>query len=120
MTHERPPDVDRRLRDAFPRDTHAVSRVIRGALASDARQRVHWRMALAGGFALALLAAVLGVWPARPVPAPSDVTTLSGSFARGLLVLSMPDGSVSISDGGTREDRPPDGYGILLVEGELK
>jgi hypothetical protein len=75
---------------------------------------------VAGGIAVALLAVVLSVWPARPLPAPSDVTTLSGSFAGGLLVLSMPDGSVSISDGGTREDRPPDGYGILLVEGELK
>jgi hypothetical protein len=43
---------------------------------------------------------------------------LSGSLTDGLLVISLPDGSVSISDGGTRDSRPPDGYGIVLVEGD--
>jgi hypothetical protein len=45
---------------------------------------------------------------------------LSGSFAGDILVLSEPDGSVSVSGPGAREDRPPDGFGIVFVEGDFK
>jgi hypothetical protein len=32
--------------------------------------------------------------------------------------VSAPDGSVSVSGPGARDDRPQDGSGIVLVEGE--
>jgi hypothetical protein len=76
---------------------------------------------VASGVVCVLIAAVSAVWlpgPFRPVPGTPEVVSLSGSFTDGLLVLSLPDGSVSISGEGTRESRPPDGCGIVLVEGE--
>ena len=119
MTHERPPELDRRLREAFQPDSRTVARVVRGARVAEARQ-VRWRVALGVGVAAALIAAVSTRWPAQPAPGSLEVMSLSGSLTDGLLVLSLPDGSVSISDEGAREDRPPDGYGIVLVEGESR
>lgn len=120
MTHERPPDLDRRLRDAFPRDTHAVARVVRVALAAETRRSLLKRVAVGAVGAAALVAAISAVWPARPAPGSLDVIPLSGFLTDGVLVISLPDGSVSISDEGTRDSRPPDGYGIVLVEGDSR
>jgi hypothetical protein len=92
--------------------------VARGALAADTRRPVRWRVAFGVGLAAGLIAAVSTVWPDRTVPGPFEVMSLSGSLTDGLLVISLPDGSVSISDEGTRDSRPPDGYGIVLVEGD--
>jgi hypothetical protein len=66
--------------------------------------------------ALALTAVV--VWWPRPavvsVPAESVV---SGSLTDGVLVLTWPDGSASILGADRSGERPPDGVGIVLVEG---
>jgi hypothetical protein len=53
-------------------------------------------------------------------PEPSADLVLSGSFTDDVLILSAPDGSVSLSGPGTRDDRPPDGSGIVLVEGDFR
>jgi hypothetical protein len=120
------PDVDWRLREAFEPEAQAVARVTAGALSATAAcgrpRRLAQRLAWAGG---AVLAAALGAavyWRAASSPAagqaPADL--LSGSFTGDVLVLSEPDGSVSVSGPGTRDDRPPEGFGIVLVEGDAK
>ena len=120
MTHEEPPDVDRRLRDAFRLDPRVVAKVVRAALEPEARVPLRWRLAAGAGAAVVAVSAALALWPHRPAQVPPEDMSLSGSFTNGVLVLPLPDGSVSISDDGTRESRPPDGYGIVLVEGELR
>ena len=94
--------------------------MVRGARAAEARRPRHWRVALGVELPPPLIAVVSTRWPARPAPGSLEVMSLSGSLTDGLLVLSLPDGSVSISDEGARENRPPDGYGIVLVEGESR
>jgi hypothetical protein len=124
MTNDPLPDVDRRLRGAFEPDAAAVARVTvaAGEASRRGRRRQALRLAWAGG---AVLAAALGTavyWRVASAPvieqAPTDL--LSGSFTGDVLVLSESDGSVSVSGPGSREDRPPDGFGIVLVEGDLK
>ena len=67
------------------------------------------------------LAAVLVCWPSRPVPpAEPAVAVLVGAVTDGRPVVPLPDGSVAISGGEARQGRPDDGYGIVLVEGELR
>ena len=86
------------------------------------RQR-HWPI-LAAGAAVLLVASALAFWPARPLPTPeSDPLAspmLSGLLTDGALVVSLSDGSTFISWGGARDDRPPDGSGIVLVEGAIR
>jgi hypothetical protein len=53
--------------------------------------------------------------PAEPAGA-----VLVGSVTDGLLVIPLPDGSVAITGGEVRQDRPDDGYGIVIVEGGLR
>jgi hypothetical protein len=130
MIDEPRPDIDRRLRDAFAPDPAAVRRVAENA---GARPRLepegrHSRLAaraaalcVTGGAVLAvvMLLAQLRMPPPVAEPEPGR-TSLSGSFTDGLLAVSLPDGSTSITSAGARDDRPPDGYGIVLVEGEIK
>jgi len=122
MPEDTRPDVDRRLRDAFEDDPAAAARVVGGALATSARAPHFRRVGLAAGAAVACIAAVLAFWSSPPAaePEPPAVMSLSGSFTDGLLAVSLPDGSTSITSAGAREDRPPDGYGIVLVEGGIK
>jgi hypothetical protein len=53
-------------------------------------------------------------------PAEPAAAALVGSVTDGLLVVRLPDGSVAVTGGEVRQDRPDDGYGIVLVEGELR
>jgi hypothetical protein len=119
MTLERPPDVDRRVRDAFGGNEAAAARIALGAFARAAkpsRRSSSWRYAVLPAAGLVLLGIYL-VQP-RSVPLKSaEPPALSGTLADGMLVVSMPDGSVSITDASMRDDRPPDGVGIVFVEG---
>jgi hypothetical protein len=120
MTLERPPEVDGRLRDAFRGDDAAATRVVRGAFARAERpvpRATWWRYAVLPAAAVVVMLVVLLVQP-RPAPVePAESPALSGSLIDGVLVVDLPDGSVSITDAGIRDDRP-DGFGIVFVEGE--
>ncbi len=129
------PDIDRRLREAFEDDGAGAARVARAALAEgDARgsrgaagSRRRWA-AVAAGAAVLLVAFAVEWWPAPPLQAPGveptsqlDATpVLSGSILDGALIVSLPDGSTSISWGAARNDRPPDGSGVVVVEGVIR
>jgi hypothetical protein len=124
MSDERRPDIDRQIRDAFEPEPLAAIRIARAALAARADRRFRWT-AVAAAAAVIVLAASLAFWPrpepiTEPAPGSDAMTSLTGSFTDGVLVMSAPDGSVTIVGGVVREDRPPDGYGFVLVEGELR
>lgn len=140
-SHEPCADVDARIRTAFEPHPGAAARVTRAALAAEVshppatagapgsparrRQALRW-LGVAATAAVVILAASLALRPSRTVTSSDHAAdtdgapSLTGSFADGLLVVSLPDGSVSILGGEPREDRPPDGYGIVLVEGEFR
>lgn len=131
MTDAPGPDLDRRLREAFAPDPAAVTRVSAGV---DARSRrgssVPRAASLARVASLCVTAgAVLAVtlllrvgWREAPPAVTSEPATvsLSGSFTDGLLVVPLPDGSTAITGGEARQGRPDEGYGIVLLEGELR
>lgn len=125
MTAHPPDDVDRRLRDLFEADAGAAERVVR-AVSAEARARRGGRVVrrlapLAVG--VAALVAAVAFWarqtPSEPVtaggPFPPAVTA---SFQDGVMVMPFPDSSIAILGPGVRDDRPPDGFGIVLVSGE--
>jgi hypothetical protein len=127
MRHEPSPDIDRRLRDAFEPDSRAAARVAARAASGGATRpsrpgRLVPRLVWAGGAVLAMAIATTVYWRTVPAsaPEPQPAILLSGSFTDDVLIVSEPDGSVSLSDQGARDDRPPDGSGIVLVEGDLK
>ena len=95
----------------------------RSAAATAPHARRRWAL-VATGAAVVLVASALAFWPARPLPEPAaeplEPPMLSGFITDGALVVSMPDGSTSISWGAARDDRPPDGSGIVIAEGEAK
>jgi len=122
----------RRAQEAFEDDAAAAARVVRVALAdgdrSDrfARASVEanvprarqWWIAVGAIAAMLLVASALVYWPARPLPEPAaEPSELSGYITDGALVVSMPDGSVLISAGEPRTDRPPDGFALVILEG---
>ena len=113
--------LDDRLRAAFEADPRAASRVAREALAARAEVRRRGWFAAASAAAMVCLAAVLVLWPSRPVPHVEPAgAVLVGSVTNGLLVIPLPDGSTAITGGESRRGRPDDGYGIVFVEGELR
>ena len=130
MTDEPCPDLDRRLREAFAAEPAAVTRVAAGAEARSRRESAGPRAALHARVAAlcvtggAIMAAVMLLLESRvPPPAaePEPATvSLSGSFTDGILVVSLPDGSVAITGGEARGDRPRDGFGFVLIQGELR
>ena len=128
MTEMQPPDVDRRLRDAFPDDGPAAGRLARAALADEVRSRRRYGWTALAAAGIVTLAIALTAWPARQAsppetdlpPAQDAPLVLSGSVADGALVIWLPDGSTSIAWGGSRNDRPPDGSGIVFVEGVIR
>jgi hypothetical protein len=121
MKNDSPPDIDRRVRDAFAASPETVARVVGGAMADRApRRRRGWVPGLVATAAVVVIATAVALWPTRPEPTPPESTFLSGSFTDGVLVVSLPDGSVSISGDASREDRPPDGCGIVVVEGGVR
>ena len=120
-----PHEVDRRLRETFEPDGIAVARVVAAAASGTAPLRGHDRRALrlvwAGGAVLGLTIATAVYWRSAVfVPPEPQGYVLSGSFNDDVLVLSAPDGSVSLSGPGARDDRPADGSGIVLVEGDVR
>jgi len=113
--------VDDRLKEAFEPDPRAAARVAGAAYASGAGSWRPGRLAAASAVAIVCLAAALALWPSRPVPQVEPAgAVLIGSVTDGLLVVPLPDGSVSITGGEARRGRPDDGYGIVFVEGELR
>jgi hypothetical protein len=118
MTPQQPDDVDRRVRRSFGLEPAAVRRIVDGAQASADRPPRAWagRMTLAVASVLALAAAVTW-WPRQPAaPAPADAP-LAWSLTGDVLVVAWPDGSTSILGPDRGAERPPDGVGIVLVEG---
>jgi len=130
MENEPVETVDEVLREAFATNGLAAARVTRRALVPQpARERP-----LVRGILLALaavnLCAIAAVWLLRPSLAPAPgaqppasvlhPVELSGSLMDGVLVVPIPDGSTVIWGPGRRDDRPPDGYGIVLMEGEVR
>ena len=112
--------LDERLREAFEADPRAASRVAREALTAHAPARRRGWVAAASAAAIVCLAAVLVLWPSRPVPPAEPAgAVLVGSVTDGLLVVPLPDGSVAITGGVARQDRPKEGYGLVLGEGGL-
>jgi hypothetical protein len=118
MARQQPDEIDRKVRESFRLEPTAVTRIVAGAQAVADRPPHVWagRVALAAATMLALAAAVAW-WPRPPVvPAPSDAP-LSWSLAGDVLVVAWPDGSASILGPDRDAERPPDGFGIVLVEG---
>jgi hypothetical protein len=122
MAPQRPDDVDRMVRESFGLEPAAVRRVIAGAQAAPAaRPGRGWslRTAVAAG-AVLVLAAAAAWWPRPPeVPTPAEVP-LHWSLSGDLLVVAWPDGSASILGPDRSGERPPDGCGIVLVDGGLQ
>ncbi len=113
--------LDDRLRHAFEADPRAASRVAREALAARPAARRRGRLAAVSAAAIVCLAAVVLFWPSRPVRHVEPATAvLVGFVTDGLLVVPLPDGSTAITGGESRRGRPDEGYGIVLVEGELR
>ena len=114
-------DLDERIRRAFDPDPAATGRVVARAVAQSPRVSHGRRIAVAVGAGALCLAAVVALWmsplPAERAPA---IDALHASFVDGVFVVPLPDGSASITSSEARDDRPPDGYGIVLVEGELR
>jgi ferric-dicitrate binding protein FerR (iron transport regulator) len=117
MIEELNPGPDERIRRAFDPDPVAASRVVRDALDHAPRALPARRLAFAAGAGLLCVAAVLALWMS---PGPPEIESLNASLVDGVVVLPLPDGSASITSAEARDDRPPDGYGIVLVEGELR
>jgi hypothetical protein len=118
MSDELRPDLDERIRRAFEPGTVLVRRVVQGAMGGPLRV-LPWRpIAFAAGASVLCVAAVLALWMSpNPVEPESAVPILTAACIDGVVVLPMPDGSVSASSGEARDDRPPKGRGIILVEG---
>jgi hypothetical protein len=113
--------LDRRLRDAFEPDHRAVSRVAREARTAHGTARPRRWLGLAAAAATGCIVSALVFWPLRPLPhVEPAAAALVGSVTDGILVVPLPDGSVAITGGEARKDRPDPGYGIVLVEGEFR
>jgi hypothetical protein len=121
MRNDSPPEIDRRIRDVFTARPETASRIVAGAMAHGVPvRRRRWVPGLVATTAVVVIATTLALWPSRSVPTLPEPTILSGSFTDGVLVVSLPDGSVSISGDASREDRPPDGCGIVVLEGGVR
>lgn len=124
MTTEPNERVDQTLRDAFAVGDDVAKRVSDDALAAPPHHRR--RAPLVASLALAAVTVCAGVvaWlsypPIRPslvTKAPKDVTELTGSFVDGVLIVPIPGDAIVIAGPGQRDDRPPKGSGVVLLEG---
>ena len=120
MAPPRLDEIDRTVRETFTLEPATVRRIVDGAQAAAAgrpRRTSPLRIALAAAGVLAVAAAV--VWWPRPAatPAPADAL-LSWSATGDALVVAWPDGSTSILGPDRGAERPPDGFGIVLIEGD--
>jgi hypothetical protein len=118
-----PHEIDRRLRETFEPDGVSVARVVAAAASGEApgHRRGSLRLAWAA-VALIAVAVAAGIYerPRAPAPAEPAELLISGSFTEDVLILRAPDGSISLSGPGVRDDRPQDGSGIVFVEGDPK
>jgi len=115
-------DVDRRIRAAFEPDPAVVEEVIAasasGRRVSSSRRGSRAMLVAAAAGLMALTAA--GFWargPARSAVSPGN-GGIDAWFDDEVLVMPLPDGSVSLVGPGGRDDRPADGDGIVLVLGD--
>jgi hypothetical protein len=136
MTTEPHVDLDRQLRDAYAPEPEAVDRVAARALGEALPRRARrWAItgsALAAALVLAVAAAIRLFGPSGTEPPgtesaatlepvdPASEAVVSALFTDGVLVVPVSDTEIVIFDAGEREERPPDGFGIVLVEGELR
>ncbi len=127
MTIEPNDDVDRRLRDAFAVDGDSARRVSDRALA--VRPRHRRRAALVASLALAavMLSAGLVAWLSRPPVRPPlaatglvGVAELTGSVVNDVLIVPIPGDVVVIAGPDQQDDRPPQGSGVVLLEGDAR
>ncbi len=134
MAIEPDEDVDERLRESFAVDEAIATRVATRALTGPRRRRARrwgWlglpyvRASVA--LATVALCAGLAAWFSRPpgVAPPTQRGTgagiqLSGTFVDGVLVVSIPGDGVVIAAPEPRDDRPRNGSGIVVVEGDIR
>jgi hypothetical protein len=112
-------DLDRRLREAFEDDPAASERLVRAVSAVPPGRGRSGRGLAAGLVATVSVAvAALGLWSLRPAPAPAAPGAPDASFTDGVLVLPLSDGTTAILGPGTRDERPPEGFGIVLISGD--
>ncbi len=126
MTSEPNGLVDEKLRNAFAVDAGVAGRVSARALVGPPRHRRRTPLVVALALATVALCAGLVAWvalmPDRASPvtsAPTDVTELRGSLVDGVLIVPVPDDGVVIAGPGPRDDRPPAGSGVVLLEGDV-
>ena len=99
--------LDDRLREAFEADPRAVSRVAREALTAHATGRRRGWLAAVSAAAIVCLAAAIAWWPPGPAPRVEPAgAVLVGSVTDGLVVVPLPDGSMAITGGVSRRERP--------------
>ena len=137
MTTEPNEHVDQTLRDAFAVDERVAERVSDQALAALAGHRRRAPRLAALALAAVTLCSLVVAWLSRPpvrsaprlrevsagqvvTTAPADVTELTGSLVDGVLVVSIPGDGVVITGPDRRDDRPPAGSGMVLVEGDAR
>jgi hypothetical protein len=127
MTTEPNDQVDQTLRDAFAVDDDVAGRVSARALGPPLHHRR--RVALVASLALSAVTLCAGVaaWlsypPIRPslgTEGPKDVTELTGSLVDGVLIVPIPGDVIVIAGPGQRDDRPPEGSGVVLLEGDAR
>ena len=119
MTQQQPDEIDRRIRESYGVEPAAVRRIVDGAQAAAAGRprRTSALRTAAAVVGVAALAVAVAWWPRQPVLQAPAEATVSGSLTDGVLVLTWPDGSTSILGADRSGERPPDGFGIVLIEG---
>ncbi len=137
MTTEPNEHVDQTLRDAFAVDDDVAERVSEHALAAPPHRRR--RASLVASLALAAVTVCAGlvVWLSRPTvrpsprlreasarqvvtTAPADAAELTASFVDGVLIVPVPGDVIVIAGPDQRDDRPPEGSGVVLLEGDAQ
>ncbi len=141
MASEPNEDVDEKVREAFVMNEATAARMAGHALSAPPRRPTSSRVRASLALAAVALCAGLTAWLFRPtipaaIPRPSpgageyarpagaleqaDTSELSGSFVDDVLIVPIPDEAIVIAGPDGRSDRPPDGYGIVIVEGGVR
>ncbi|OFW09559.1 MAG: hypothetical protein A3H96_19000 [Acidobacteria bacterium RIFCSPLOWO2_02_FULL_67_36] len=119
--------VDRTLRDAFAVGDDVARRVSDHALAAPPHRPRRAPLVASLALAAVTLCAGLVAWLSRPpvrpshvTTAPANVTELTGSFVDGVLIVPIPGDVIVIAGPGQPDDRPPEGSGVVLLEGDAR
>ena len=119
--------VDQALRDAFAVDEDVAGRVSDRALAAPPGRRRRATLVASLALVAVTVCAVVATWlsraPVRSSPvttAPVNVTEITGSLVDGVLIVSIPGDGIVIAGPGQRDHRPPEGSGIVLLEGDAR